>query len=77
MQPLIKLSDANNGINFILDFIIDYLSLWQSHYPVQFKQQLHSCTFTFTLQLMEEKINWHHSEKKWIHPQAIDRVIKA
>ncbi|ENZ86270.1 hypothetical protein D088_920015 [Salmonella enterica subsp. houtenae serovar 16:z4,z32:-- str. RKS3027] len=37
MQPLIKLSDANNGINFILDFIIDYLSLWQSNYPVQFK----------------------------------------
>ncbi|AGR59429.1 hypothetical protein A464_2244 [Salmonella bongori N268-08] len=34
VQPLIKLSDANNGINFILDFIIDYLSLWQSHYPV-------------------------------------------
>ncbi|OAT54084.1 hypothetical protein M989_01696 [Kluyvera georgiana ATCC 51603] len=29
MQPLIKLTDTNNGINFSLDFIIDYLSLWQ------------------------------------------------
>ncbi|EAA7244096.1 hypothetical protein BVD23_18030 [Salmonella enterica] len=26
---------------------------------------------------MEEKINWHHSEKKSIHPQAIDRIIKT
>ncbi|EBY1535557.1 hypothetical protein DTD21_13100 [Salmonella enterica subsp. enterica serovar Mgulani] len=26
---------------------------------------------------MAEKINWHHSEKKSIHPQAIDRIIKA
>jgi len=29
VQPLIKLTDTNNGINFSLDFIIDYLSLWQ------------------------------------------------
>ncbi|EHC86373.1 hypothetical protein LTSESEN_3425, partial [Salmonella enterica subsp. enterica serovar Senftenberg str. A4-543] len=29
------------------------------------------------MQLMAEKINWHHSEKKSIHPQAIDRIIKA
>jgi hypothetical protein len=36
VQPLIKVTDTNNGINFILDFIIDYLSLWQSNYPVQF-----------------------------------------
>ncbi|WP_348253878.1 hypothetical protein, partial [Salmonella enterica] len=26
---------------------------------------------------MAEKINWHHSEKKSIHPQAIDRIIKT
>ncbi|ECS6044792.1 hypothetical protein BR121_20360 [Salmonella enterica] len=26
---------------------------------------------------MAEKINWHHSEKKSIHPQTIDRIIKA
>ncbi|EAA3619690.1 hypothetical protein DOC31_10725 [Salmonella enterica subsp. enterica] len=29
------------------------------------------------MQLISEKINWHHSEKKSIHPQAIDRIIKA
>ncbi|EAS4211958.1 hypothetical protein D6063_10190 [Salmonella enterica] len=29
------------------------------------------------MQLIAEKINWHHSEKKSIHPQAIDRIIKA
>ncbi|EYD85242.1 hypothetical protein AC26_1968 [Escherichia coli 1-176-05_S3_C2] len=48
MQPLIKVTDTNNGINFILDFIIVYLSLWQSNYPVHY---LSTCTFT--LQLIE------------------------
>ncbi|AGR59430.1 hypothetical protein A464_2245 [Salmonella bongori N268-08] len=29
------------------------------------------------MQLIKKKINWHHSEKKSIHPQAIDRIITA
>ncbi|CCJ73437.1 hypothetical protein BN134_3920 [Cronobacter dublinensis 1210] len=32
MQPLIKVTDTNKGINFSLDFIIEFLSLWQSNY---------------------------------------------
>jgi len=39
VQPLIKVTDTNNGINFILDFIIDYLSLWKSNYPVHLNKR--------------------------------------
>ncbi|CEJ65145.1 hypothetical protein [Citrobacter pasteurii] len=37
VQPLINITDTNTGINLSLDFIIDYLSLWQSNYHVRFK----------------------------------------
>ncbi|SBW26832.1 hypothetical protein BN4901_3530 [Citrobacter europaeus] len=37
VQPFIKITDTNTGINLSLDFIIDYLSLWQSNYHMQSK----------------------------------------
>jgi len=59
VQPFIKITDTNTGINFILDFIIDYLSLWQSNDHVRSKLRLH--LYAFTLPLIGMEFNWHLS----------------
>ncbi|XPE25540.1 hypothetical protein ACNKHM_23415 [Shigella sonnei] len=62
MQPLMKVTDTNNGINFILDFIIVYLSLCKAT-PSAPLIAMSPCTFT--LQLIDKNLTGI-SPKKFI-----------